>query len=122
MAHPPYTGAVTARCPRPRGRIVRLLAALLVAVPLGLLAVPAAHASYVPVLPPATESAVDPEQPVDDGPGAAPTRQVDSSAPPAIARLSYTGVQAGALALTGLALVAAGAAAVNQSRTRRGWH
>ncbi len=94
---------------------------LLVAVPLGLTAVPA-HASYVPVLPPATESAVDPEQLVDDGPGAPPEPQVDSTAPPAIDRLSYTGVQVGALGLTGLALVAAGAAAVNQSRTRRGWH
>ncbi len=93
-------------------------------VGLALASQPVHASSYVPVLPPGTESQVDPTQVPDDGPGSSPPARVDESAPPAMARLSYTGVQVGALALTGLALVAAGTAAVGvaRSRTRRGWH
>lgn len=107
-----------------RTRAVRALGALGFVTLVCLAPAPAVASTYVPVVPPGTESQVEPQQQVDDGPGSVPTPRVDQSAPPAIARLSYTGVQVGAVALIGLGLVAAGTAVagIARGRHRQGWH
>jgi len=101
----------------------RLLGAIVLLVVLGTPAQPA-FASYIPVPPPATQSQVDPVEESAIGSTADDPAPGDESTQPAMARLSQTGIESGALALMGLALVAAGAAVVRlgRGRARSGWY